>query len=245
MVTSGRPPRRGLSMEIRSGILPSAMLDDHATTLASPVEVAERALAAIAARGDDGVWISVTPRDRLLAEARDHRATTPGRRIAAALRPLVRGQGQHRRGRAAHHGRLPRVLHGADQARDGRDAPPRRRRALRRQDQPRSVRHRPRRRPLALWRSAKPVRPAYIVGGSSSGSGVAVAAGIVDFALGTDTAGSGRVPAAFNNIVGLKPSRGILSTAGVVPACPSLDCVSIFALTVESRLPDRDRGARL
>jgi allophanate hydrolase len=58
-----------------------------------------------------------------------------------------------------------------------------------------------------------------------------VAAGIVSFALGTDTAGSGRVPAAFNNIVGLKPTRGLLSTAGVVPACRSLDCVSIFALT--------------
>jgi allophanate hydrolase len=73
----------------------------------------------------------------------------------------------------------------------------------------------------------------YIPGGSSSGSAVAVAAGLVSFALGTDTAGSGRVPAAFNNIVGIKPSRGVLSTTGVVPACRSLDCVSIFALTVE------------
>jgi len=69
----------------------------------------------------------------------------------------------------------------------------------------------------------------YISGGSSSGSAVAVAAGMVCFALGTDTAGSGRVPAAFNNIVGLKPSRGFISAAGVVPACRSLDCVSIFA----------------
>ena len=68
----------------------------------------------------------------------------------------------------------------------------------------------------------------YISGGSSSGSAVAVAAGLVDFALGTDTAGSGRVPAAFNGIVGLKPTRGRLSTGGVVPACRSLDCVSIF-----------------
>ncbi len=69
----------------------------------------------------------------------------------------------------------------------------------------------------------------YISGGSSSGSAVAVAAGLVSFALGTDTAGSGRVPAAFNNIVGIKPSKGLLSTRGVVPACASLDCVSIFA----------------
>ena len=71
----------------------------------------------------------------------------------------------------------------------------------------------------------------YIPGGSSSGSAVAVAAGLVSFALGTDTAGSGRVPAALNNIVGLKPTRGLLSTRGVVPACRSLDCVSIMALT--------------
>ncbi|RQO63973.1 allophanate hydrolase [Variovorax sp. KBW07] len=72
----------------------------------------------------------------------------------------------------------------------------------------------------------------YVSGGSSSGSAYAVAAGEVDFALGTDTAGSGRVPAGLNNIVGLKPSRGLLSTFGVVPAAQSADCVSIFARTV-------------
>jgi allophanate hydrolase len=77
------------------------------------------------------------------------------------------------------------------------------------------------------------VNPDYISGGSSSGSAVAVALGLASFALGTDTAGSGRVPAAFNNIVGLKPSNGRLSTRGVVPACRSIDCVSIFALTAE------------
>jgi allophanate hydrolase len=71
----------------------------------------------------------------------------------------------------------------------------------------------------------------YISGGSSSGSAVAVARQLVSFSLGTDTAGSGRVPAAFNNLVGLKPSRGLLSMSGVVPACRSLDCVSIFATT--------------
>ena len=78
-----------------------------------------------------------------------------------------------------------------------------------------------------------PFDPAMPPGGSSSGSAVAVASGLVSFALGTDTAGSGRVPASFNNIVGLKPTRGLLSTRGVVPACRSLDCVSVFALTVE------------
>ncbi len=73
--------------------------------------------------------------------------------------------------------------------------------------------------------------PALVPGGSSSGSAVAVAQGIVAFALGTDTAGSGRVPAALNNVVGLKPTRGMVSTRGVLPACRSLDCVSIFAGT--------------
>ena len=71
----------------------------------------------------------------------------------------------------------------------------------------------------------------FIPGGSSSGSATAVSAGLVSFALGTDTAGSGRVPASFNNILGFKPTRGRVSTAGVVPACRSLDCVSVFALT--------------
>ncbi len=71
----------------------------------------------------------------------------------------------------------------------------------------------------------------YISGGSSSGASVSVGAGLVAFALGTDTAGSGRVPAGFNNIVGLKPTKGLVSNTGVVPACRSLDCVSIFAQT--------------
>jgi len=73
----------------------------------------------------------------------------------------------------------------------------------------------------------------YIPGGSSSGSAVAVAAGLVSFSIGTDTAGSGRVPAAFNNVVGYKPTRGLLSVNGIVPACRSLDCASVFALTCE------------
>jgi allophanate hydrolase len=83
----------------------------------------------------------------------------------------------------------------------------------------------------------------YIPGGSSSGSAVAVAAGLVSFALGTDTAGSGRVPAAFNNIIGLKPTRGLLSTRGVVPACKSLDCVSVFALSAQDALTVFDVAA--
>ncbi len=80
------------------------------------------------------------------------------------------------------------------------------------------------------------INDAHVSGGSSSGSAVAVALGQVPFALGTDTAGSGRVPAGFNNIVGLKPSRGLISTSGVVPACRTLDCVSILANTVDDAL---------
>ena len=95
-----------------------------------------------------------------------------------------------------------------------------------------------------------PFNPTLIPGGSSSGSAVAVAAGLVPLALGTDTAGSGRVPAGLNNIVGLKPSLGLVSTFGVVPACRSLDCVSVFALTVDDAFaalaamagPDRHDG---
>jgi allophanate hydrolase len=77
------------------------------------------------------------------------------------------------------------------------------------------------------------MRADLIPGGSSSGSAVAVSVGLVPLSLGTDTAGSGRVPAMFNNIVGLKPSLGLVPTTGVVPACRTLDCVSVFSLTVD------------
>jgi allophanate hydrolase len=80
---------------------------------------------------------------------------------------------------------------------------------------------------------------AYVSGGSSSGSAVAVAAGLVAFALGTDTAGSGRVPAAFNHLVGLKPSKGRWSTRGLVPACRSIDCITVFTDALgDARLVD-------
>ncbi|VIO67710.1 Allophanate hydrolase [Bradyrhizobium ivorense] len=78
-----------------------------------------------------------------------------------------------------------------------------------------------------------PVRADLVPGGSSSGSAVAVSAGLVPLSLGTDTAGSGRVPAMLNNIVGLKPSLGLISNAGLVPACRTLDCISVFSLTVD------------
>jgi allophanate hydrolase len=81
-----------------------------------------------------------------------------------------------------------------------------------------------------------PIRADLIPGGSSSGSAIAVSVGLVPLALGTDTAGSGRVPAMLNNIVGLKPSLGLISTAGLVPACRTLDCVSVFSLTVDDAM---------
>ena len=76
------------------------------------------------------------------------------------------------------------------------------------------------------------INPEYISGGSSAGSAVSVALNMASFSLGTDTAGSGRIPAAFNNLIGLKPSLGLLSTMGVLPACRTLDCVSIFTKNV-------------
>lgn len=85
--------------------------------------------------------------------------------------------------------------------------------------------------PYPIPRNA--IDPTLVPGGSSSGSAVATSQEIVSFALGTDTAGSGRIPAGLNKTVGLKPSVGALSTSGVIPACRTLDCVSVFALTVD------------
>ena len=90
--------------------------------------------------------------------------------------------------------------------------------------------------------SQNPIRDDLIPGGSSSGSAFAVGAGLVPLSLGTDTAGSGRVPAMLNNIVGLKPSLGMISTAGLVPACRTLDCISVFALTVDDALHSHCRS---
>jgi allophanate hydrolase len=89
------------------------------------------------------------------------------------------------------------------------------------------------------------INPEYVSGGSSSGSASVVARGIVPFALGTDTAGSGRVPAGLNNIVGLKPTRGAFSNTGVVPACRTLDCVSVFATSNEDAVAVYDVAAAL
>jgi allophanate hydrolase len=201
---------------------------------ATPAAIVREVIARADRRGDDGVWISRVPEERLLAEAAtlERRAatediaalplygvpfavkdnidvaglpTTAGCREFAYV-PEVSAPVVERIRRA---GALVLGKTNLDQFATGLVGV---------------------RSPYGVPRN--PFDPAYIPGGSSSGSAVAVAAGLASFALGTDTAGSGRVPAAFNNIVGLKPTRGLLSTRGVVPACHSLDCVSIFALTV-------------
>jgi allophanate hydrolase len=206
----------------------------YARGTASPVSVAREILARIDVRGNDSVWISRVPADGMLAAAAalERRAAAEG--IAAmplyglpfAVKDNIDIAG------------LPTTAACPDCAyRPARSAPVVER-LLRagallvgktNLDQFATglvgVRS-----PYGVPRN--PFDPAFIPGGSSSGSAVAVASGLVAFALGTDTAGSGRVPASFNNIVGLKPTCGLVSASGVVPACRSLDCVSVFALTV-------------
>jgi len=206
----------------------------------TPADVVEEVFARIAARGDDGVWIALASRERVLEEA----LALGKRRAAGAPLPLfglpfavkdnidVAGlpttaacpafayrpsAHAHVVARLIAAGALVIGKTNLDQFATGLVGV---------------------RSPYGIPRN--PFDDRFIVGGSSSGSAVSVAVGEVSFALGTDTAGSGRVPAAFNNIVGLKPSRGLLSTSGVVPACRSLDCVSVFALTVEDAVAVAD-----
>jgi len=201
-----------------------------------PADVIDEVFARIERRGVDGVWIALAPRDRVIGEARAlARRRAAGEPLplyglpfavkdnidvaglpttaacpAFACRPQAHAPVVARLIAA---GALPVGKTNLDQFATGLVGV---------------------RSPYGVPRN--PFDERFIVGGSSSGSAVSVAVGEVSFALGTDTAGSGRVPAAFNNIVGLKPSRGLLSTSGVVPACRSLDCVSVFALTVEDAL---------
>jgi allophanate hydrolase len=199
---------------------------------ATPVSVIKEVLTRIAAAGDDGVWISRAPDAALLAEAKalEERAGAdklPLYGLPCAVKDNIdvaglpttcacpdfaykpeRSAPVVERLRAA--GALVVGKTNLDQFATGLVGT---------------------RSPYGVPRN--PFDPSYIPGGSSSGSAVAVAAGLVAFALGTDTAGSGRVPASFGNIVGIKPTRGLLSKSGVYPACQSLDCVSVFALTAE------------
>jgi allophanate hydrolase len=199
---------------------------------ATPVSVAEEVLARLAAAGDDGVWITRVPDATLLAEAkalaeRADAAELPLYGMPFAVKDNIDVAG------------LPTTCACPEFAHNPEISAPvverlRRAGALlvgkTNLDQFATglvgIRS-----PYGIPRN--PFDAAYIPGGSSSGSAVAVASGLVAFSLGTDTAGSGRVPASFGNIVGLKPTRGLVSASGVVPACRTLDCVSVFALTVE------------
>jgi allophanate hydrolase len=194
--------------------------------LSSPSEAIERAYAGIDALGDNPVFIHVVPRSAAMARARELEGSSkklPLRGVPFAVKDNIDVAGMpttaacpafaYEAKKTAHvvqklldAGAILVGKTNLDQFATGLVGT---------------------RSPYGAPRNA--FNPRYISGGSSSGSAVAVAKGIAAFALGTDTAGSGRVPAAFNGLVGMKPTRGRLSTSGVVPACRSLDCVSIFA----------------
>ena len=154
----------------------------------------------------------------------------PGAPVGCALC----GEGQYRRCWAPNHRGLRGLCPYPLRVGAGGAGPYQRRRHSPRGNPSGSVCDGPRGHPRLFGPCLNSVDPAYLSGGSSSGSAVALGRGHVAFSLGTDTAGSGRVPAAFNGLYGFKPSWGLLSTKGVVPACESLDCVSIFAPDLET-----------
>jgi allophanate hydrolase len=202
-----------------------------------PAEVVEEVLGRIASRGEDHVWISVRAEAELLAEAERlvRRWPDPGGRpplfgVPVAVKDNIDVAGLATTAGCPGYAYLPpgsaplvRRLQAAgavvigktnlDQFATGLSGT---------------------RSPYGACES--PLVPGLISGGSSSGSAVAVAAGLVPVAIGTDTAGSGRVPAALTGTVGIKPSRGLVSTLGIVPACASLDCPSVFATSVPDAL---------
>src|SRR5262245_1007138 len=208
------------------------ILASHAGGTGSPTKTAARVADAIAARGDDGTWVSTVPRDPVLAAAAELE-NRPGARtlplygvpfgvkdsidvagvattlacpdyayVAGATAPVVR--------RLLDAGALYVGKTNLDQFATGLNGT---------------------RTPYPIPRSV--YGHEMISGGSSSGSALAVALGQVPFAVATDTAGSGRVPAALNGVVGFKPSRGLISTVGLVPACKSLDCISVMAGSID------------
>ena len=206
----------------------------HRAGAMTPAQTVARSYQRIRDHNDPAVFISLRDEKDALAEA--EALPTKDAARASALRRAGRRQGQYRRRGMPTTAACPAFSYLPAQDFDGGRKTARGGRHHHRQDQPRPVRDRARRRAFALRHPRNPVRGDLIPGGSSSGSAVAVSAGLVPLALGTDTAGSGRVPAMLNNIVGLKPSLGLISTSGVVPACRTLDCVSIFTLTVDDAM---------
>ncbi len=208
------------------------ILASHASGTGSPTKTAARVADAIAARGDDGTWLSTVPRAELLAAAeeienRPGARTLPLYGVPFGVKDSIDVEG------------VPTTLSCPDYAYVADTTAPVVRRLLdagalyvgkTSLDQFATG--------LNGTRTPYPIpRSVYgnnmISGGSSSGSALAVALGQVPFAVATDTAGSGRVPAALNGVVGYKPSRGLLSTVGLVPACKSLDCISLMAGCIE------------
>ena len=221
----GRPPPARDSLDLAS------LSGRYRTGALTPLELVDEILARIEARGEDHVWIRRLSREELVAHARRLQALDPAGQplygvpfaikdnIDLAGHPTTAGcpdfvyvarESAPVVQRLVDAGAIPIGKTNLDQFATGLNGT---------------------RSPYGAPASAFSSK--HISGGSSSGSAVAVAAGLVSFSLGTDTAGSGRIPAAFNNIVGLKPTLGLLSARGVVPACRSLDCVSIFALTAD------------
>jgi allophanate hydrolase len=197
----------------------------------TPLELVQALLARIAAADEHAIWIALVPRERVLEQAHILGACDPASlplygipfaikdNIDLADVPTTAGcpafaytpvQSAYVVNRLIEAGAIPMGKTNLDQFATGLVGT---------------------RSPYGACRNS--FNPAYISGGSSSGSAVAVAMGLVSFALGTDTAGSGRIPAAFNNLVGLKPTCGRLSPRGAVPACRTLDAISIFALNAQ------------
>jgi allophanate hydrolase len=204
------------------------ILASHAAGTGSPTKTAARVADAIAARGDDGTWLSTVRRDQLLAAAEEIE-NTPGARtlplygVPFGVKDSIDVSG------------VPTTLSCPDYAYVPSTTAPVVQRLLdagalyigkTNLDQFATGLNGTRT-PYPIPRSV--FGDELISGGSSSGSALAVALGQVPFAVATDTAGSGRVPAALNGVVGFKPSRGLISTVGLVPACKSLDCISVMA----------------
>lgn len=222
----------------------SALREAYGQGQRTPSAVIAAIYDAIAANGEDGVWIALTPRDTALKraaelEAGGYNATLPLWGVPFAVKDNIDVAGLPTTAACPAFSNMPSVsatvvdrllAAGAiligktnlDQFATGLVGV---------------------RSPYGVARN--PFNADYIPGGSSSGSAVAVSSGLVSFALGTDTAGSGRVPAGFNNIVGLKPSIGLISGTGMVPACRSIDCISVFALTVPDSMAVLDAAAAL
>ncbi len=208
------------------------ILASHAGGTGSPTKTAARVADAIAARGDDGTWLSTVPRDQLLAtaeeiEKRPGARTLPLYGVPFAVKDSIDVEG------------VPTTLSCPDYAYVSSTTAPVVRRLLdagalyvgkTNLDQFATGLNGTRT-PYTIPRSV--YGGEMISGGSSSGSALAVALGQVPFAVATDTAGSGRVPAALNGVVGFKPSRGLISTVGLVPACRSLDCISLMAGSID------------